>query len=200
MAGYNQGDDGDEGGDEKLPRPEVALEEEGLERKDGADNAAHRLGTEVQDKPRQETAETDEQSLEGAVELLEDIGKTHRGSADGTDETHVNPHLQDDVLVERAVVGALVVLVKEVNHQRRAHQWDTQPNPAAPVLVPLHECQKLNQQEECRRVAPGQKQVLTRQFLATHDFAPDAVDYFQLVLHGSHSRSFVYKINITAQR
>ena len=111
MTGYNQCDDGDEGGDEQLPRPQVALEEEGHERKDGADDAAHRLGPEVQDKPRQETAETDEQSLEGAVELLEDIGEPHRGSADGTDETHVNPHLQDDVLVERAVVGALIVLV-----------------------------------------------------------------------------------------
>ena len=56
----DEGDDSDKGCDEQLPRPEVAPEEETDEGERRAHNATHRLGTEVQDKPRQETAETDE--------------------------------------------------------------------------------------------------------------------------------------------
>ena len=56
MSWDNQGYDGDEGGNEQLTRPHVALEEETCERQDSADDAANGLGLEAQDDTREEAA------------------------------------------------------------------------------------------------------------------------------------------------
>lgn len=73
----NQGHNGDKGGDKQLPMPQIALKEEGDEGKDGADDAAHRLGTEMQDDTRHETAEAAQQTDEHHATLFEDSGETH---------------------------------------------------------------------------------------------------------------------------
>ena len=60
MTRNNQGDDGDDGSYEELPRPEVALKEEGCEREGGSNDATNNLRSEAQDDTRDETTHADE--------------------------------------------------------------------------------------------------------------------------------------------
>ena len=54
-----------------------------------------------------------------------------------------HPHHQDDVLFERAPARAFIIFIKEIDHQRRTDQRDTQPQPGAPVFVPDRQRDKL---------------------------------------------------------
>ena len=181
VAGDDERQDGHEDRDEQLPRPEVVLEEETDKREHGAQDATDRLRTEVEDESRHQATETDEQALEGAVEYREHIGKAHRGTTETADETHKDPHLQDDVLFERPTVGTLIVLVEEVHHQRCSHQRDAEPDPRAPELVPQNEREELHKEEERRGVTPGKKEILARRDCVTAYFSTDLTDHIKFV-------------------
>ena len=111
MSGNNQRNDCNDGSDEQLPRPQLLLEEEAAERQRRADDATHGLRPEAQNDARDEAAHGDEKALERAVALREDTCDTHHNAAEAADDAHVDPHLQDDVRVERPSSGARVVLM-----------------------------------------------------------------------------------------
>ena len=169
MSGDDERQDGHEHHDKQLPRPEVTLEEETDERENRTDDATDGLRTEVKNESRHQATEADEQALERAVELIEHAGKAHRETSEATEEAHEYPHLKDDVMVECLTVGTLVVLIEEVHHKRCSHQRNAKPNPLAPELAPEDKGEKLDKEEEGRRVTPGKKQVLaSRLTIALH--------------------------------
>lgn len=77
VSGNNQGYRCDKRCDEHLPRPQIALEEEGYGREGRGNDATDDLGSEVEDDARHETAHTAEQALIGAVTLWKHIRKPH---------------------------------------------------------------------------------------------------------------------------
>ena len=77
VAGDDEGDGDDDSGDEQLPRPQVALKEEGYGGKHGGDDAANGLRAKVEDDPRHETAHATEQTQVGEEGLLEHSRKAH---------------------------------------------------------------------------------------------------------------------------
>ena len=118
-------------------------------------------------------AKANENPLKRTVEHLEDTSEAHRGPTQATYETNENPHIENNLRIQRAVTRAVVVLAQEMNHQWRTHQGDAHPDPVTPVLLPQHKRGKLYKQEECRRVSPDKKKVLARRYpvainLATH--------------------------------
>lgn len=186
MSWDDQGDDGDKGCNEQLQRPEVTLEEETDEGERRADNAAHRLGTETQDDTREETAKANANPLECAVEHLEDTSKPHRGPANTTDETDEDPHIENDLRIQRAVACAVIILAQEMNHQWRPHQRDAHPDSVTPVLLPQHQRSKLYKQEKCRRVSPDKKKVLARRYPVAINLATHSAD--DIEFGSSHKR------------
>ncbi len=180
MSGDNQGDDGDDGSDQQLPGPQVALEEVGGKSHDGSDDTTDNLRPEAQDDARDEATQTDDDALKAAVAELEDARKAHRCSADGAENTHEEPHLEDGIGVARQAVLAAVVLMQRVSHQRPGHQWDAYSEPRAPVLVPQQQRGKLQEEEERRRVAPYQEGVHGRRLSGcAHHFCAGAGDDVQ---------------------
>ena len=181
VAGDDEGNDGNDGGNEQLPRPEVALKEEGNGGEKRGNDAADGLGAEVQNDARHETAEANEQALIGTVALREDAGKTHRHTAHTAGKADKYPHHEYDVLLQCATARTFVVLVEEVYHQRCTNQWNAQPQPFTPVFVPQLQCKELDEEHDSRRVTPSQKQVLTRQLLAVMHLATDLLDDIQFL-------------------
>ena len=181
VSGDDKSQDGHKHRDEQLPRPEVTLKEETDKRNHAANDATDNLRSEMEDQSRHQTAETNEQPLKCAVEHIEHAGKAHRDTSEATQETHEDPHLEDDVLIECPTVGTLVVLVEEVHHQRCSHQRDAEPDPRAPKLVPQDEGEELHQEEERRRVTPGKKEVLACGFRVSAHFSADLADDTQFV-------------------
>ena len=182
MSRDDEGDDDDEGGDEQLPRPEVALKEErhGGERR--SNNATDGLRPEVKDDTRHETAHTAHQADEGEETLAVNIGHAHGEATDTAGESDEHPHHHDDILVECAVVGTLIVLADEIDHQRHTDQWDACPDPATPVFVSYHQRHKLHEHHDGRGVAPGQEQILASQFFSGCHLTPDAGDDVEFIL------------------
>ena len=176
VPGDNQGDDGDEGSDEQLPRPEVALQEERNGGEKGADDAADGLRSEMQDNTRHETAKADEQTLIGTIALREDACEAHGRTTHAAGKANEHPHHQDNVLVERAATGAFIVFVEEIHHQRRADKGNAQPQPRTPVLMPYHQSEKLQEEHDGRRITPRQKEVFASRLVLTSHFSTDAVD------------------------
>ena len=63
VSGDNEGDNHYDGGDEQLPRPEVALEEERHDRECGSNDTTDNLRAEVQNNACHETPHATEQAL-----------------------------------------------------------------------------------------------------------------------------------------
>ena len=181
MSRNDKGNGNSDGSDQQLPRPQVVLKEEWYGREQGGQDATDSLGTEMQDDARHEAAQAAKQAEIGEETVLKHTGKAHSCPTDTRSKADEYPHHQDDVLVECATARALVVLVQEIHHQGNAHQGNAQPKPRAPVLVPYHKGGKLQQQDNCRRIAPRQKQVLAREVLAAHDLATHSGNYIQFL-------------------
>lgn len=93
MSRNNQSDDSNNGSNEQLPRPQIALKEKTDERERCAYDATYGLGPEAQDDTRNEATKAYDDTLKGAIEHLEDACKTHRRSTNTTDEAHEYPHV-----------------------------------------------------------------------------------------------------------
>lgn len=178
----NQAYDGYQRGYEELPRPEVALQKKRHDGEQRGYDAADGLGTEFQDDARHETADADEQALIGAVALFEEAGKTDRHASHSADTADEDPHHQDDVLIEGATASAFVIFLEEVRHQRRTEERYAHPKPRTPVLVPHDQRQKLQEEDDGRRIAPRQEKILARDVLAGHHLSTHIPDDFQLLI------------------
>ena len=81
----------------------------------------------MQDDARHKAAHAAKQAEIGKEAILEHACKAHSSPTNTRSKTDEYPHHQNDVLVKGAVVGALIVLVQEVHHQRRANKRYTRP-------------------------------------------------------------------------
>jgi len=181
VSGDDKSQDGHKHRDEQLPRPEVTLKEETDKRNHAANDATDNLRSEMEDQSRHQTAETNEQPLKCAVEHIEHAGKAHRDTSEATQETHEDPHLENDVLIDCPTMGTLIVLIKEVHHQRRSHQRNAEPYPEAPELVPKDQREKFHKEEEGRGIPPGEKEVLASRFDIAIHISADFTDNIQFV-------------------
>lgn len=122
MPRDNQGNDSNEGDNEKLPRPQVALQKKGDDRKKGCNDTTDGLRSKVEDNASHKTTQSHEHPLKGTIELWEYASETQRTPTDTTGETNEYPHNQDDALFVRSMVCAIVVIAKEIYHQRSSNQ------------------------------------------------------------------------------
>ena len=176
MSGNDEDSNGDEGGNEELPRPSLTLKEETGNRQDAADDAAIRHRAETRDDTREEAAHADEQALDEAVAHGVDAADARGEAKDGTGTADEEPQLKGDVRLQRAVTRALVVLPQEMDHQRRTHQGDARPEPYIPMFVQEKQSRKFQQENDERRIAPHQNKIHARMLLAPHHLAADVVD------------------------
>ena len=147
----------------------------------------------MQDDARHEAPHATKQAKEGEEALLESIGKTHNSPTDTRSETNEYPHYQNDVLLKSTTVGAIIVLIEEVEHEWRTNQGYACPKPCAPVFIPHQKGDKLCKQDNNRRIAPSQKEILASQVLATHDLATHTSDNIQFLCRIHKGLSLYFK-------
>ena len=139
MPRDDEGDHYYDGSDGELPQPEVALKEKRHGGEHGGDDTTDGLRAEMKDDAGHKTAHATHQTEQREEALAIHAGQSHRKATQATGEADEDPHEQNDVLVERATVGALIVLVYEVDHQRCAYQGNASPKPMAPVFIEPHQ-------------------------------------------------------------
>lgn len=101
----------------------------------------------MEDDACHEAADADEEALVHAVAGIEHACEAQADPSDAAGETHEEPHLEDDVLLERPAPCAFVVFLHKVHHQRNAHHGNPQPQPETPELIPQDKGQELQEQE-----------------------------------------------------